>query len=286
MSELIDNIAMLATAEGYNRTSVKGVAVYKDSVGSKRIPLLYSQGIIFVVQGRKRIYLEQSSYDYNPNQYLVLTLPMPAECETFVEPGEPMLSVMINLDVSLLNEMVHLFDVHRQNQVANLETESKGLYVCKCNNKLLDAITRLSQCLNSPLQSDVLGGSLVREVLFYVLNGPNAAPIFALASQNTRLSRLERVIKHLNDHYQERLDVDQLAAMANMSASSFHRHFKQVTNTSPIKYVKKIRLNRARELLVDKGLKVKQAAEKVGYESPTQFSREFTRYFGENPRDC
>ena len=92
-------------------------------------------------------------------------------------------------------------------------------------------------------------------------------------------------MKYLHEHYDQNLDVEQLAAMANMSPSSFHRNFRQITASSPIQYVKKIRLTRARELLMDQGVKVKQAAARVGYESPTQFSREFKRYFGHSPQE-
>ncbi len=286
MSTLIENLAMLATAEGYNRTPLKGVGVFRASESSKRVPLCYSQGIIIMAQGSKRVYLDQQSYDYNPNNYLVLTLPMPAECETLVETGKPLLSVMIDFDVSQLNELVRLFDEHSQIKPSNHQSETKGLFVCQCTDSLLDSVTRLSQCLNSPLQCEVLGKSLVREVMYHVLMGPQAAPMFALVSHNTSLSRLERVLKHLHKNYQEHLDVEQLASMANMSTSTFHRNFRQVAASSPIQYVKKIGLNRARELLMDQGLKVKQAAVQVGYESPTQFSREFTRYFGQSPRDC
>lgn len=286
MNTLVENLAMLASNEGYNPTPLKGVGVFKASESTGRVPLCYSQGIIIMAQGSKRVYLDRQVYDYNPNNYLVLTLPMPAECETLVEPGKPLLSMIIDFDLGLLNELVRLFDEHRQIKPSNHQSETKGIFVCQSTNALLDSVLRLSQCLNSPLQCDVLGKSLIREVMYHVLMGPQAAPMFALVSHNTSLSRLERVLKHLHSNYQDSLDVEQLASMANMSSSTFHRNFRQVTASSPIQYVKKLRLNRAKELLLDQGLKVKQAAVQVGYESPTQFSREFTRYFGRSPRDC
>ncbi len=189
MNTLVDNLAMLATKEGYNRTPLRGVGVYQTSESSPRIP-----------QGQKRVFFDQQAYDYNPNNYLVLTLPMPLECETHVEPGKPLLSLIINFDVGVLNELVRLFE-------------------CQCTAAFMDTVTRLSECLNSPLKSDVLGRSLVREVMYHVLMGPQAAPMFALVSHNTSLSRLERVLKYLHHHYQDSLDVEQLASMANMSTS-------------------------------------------------------------------
>jgi len=286
MNTLVDNLAMLATKEGYNRTPLRGVGVYKTSESTPRIPFSYSQGIIIIAQGQKRVFFDQQAYDYNASNYLVLTLPMPLECEAHVEPGKPLLSLVIDFDVAVLNELVRLFDEHRQINPSDHHSETKSLFVCQCTAAFMDTVTRLSGCLNSPLQSDVLGKNLVREVMYHVLMGPQAAPMFALVSHNTSLSRLERVLKYLHHHYQDNLDVEQLASMANMSTSTFHRNFKQVAASSPIQYVKKIRLNRARELLMDKGLKVKQAAVQVGYESPTQFSREFTRYFGQSPSEC
>ncbi|GAA6169249.1 AraC family transcriptional regulator [Sessilibacter corallicola] len=284
MTNLVNLLEKLANEEGYNQTRLDGVGVYKASESSSRVPLCYSQGLIVVAQGQKQVFLDEQVYHYNPDNYLVLTLPLPAECETIVTPGQPLYCMMIDFDMGQLTELVRLFDEHHQSSLYHSCKETKGLYASECNAEFNQAILRLAECLQSPLKSDVLGKGLVREVLYILLQGPLAASLFALVSHNTQLSRLERVLKYLHENYQEQLDVDQLADMANMSTSSFHRNFKQMTASSPIQYVKKMRLNRAKELLLDQGLKVKQAAAQVGYESPTQFSREFKRYFGESPQ--
>ena len=286
MNNLVDNIAFLATSEGYNSTPLAGVGIYKTSQSTKREPLCYSQGIIIVVQGQKRVHFDHKAYDYNPDNYLVLTLPLPAECETIVEADKPLLALVINFDMSILNELVRIFDDHGKIIRHDSLGETKGLFVGRCTEQFSCAITRLSQCLSTKIECDIIGNGLIREIFFHILSGPQAAPLFALVSHNTHLSRIERVLKHLHSNFQARLDVEQLAAMANMSSSTFHRNFKQVTASSPIQYVKKIRLNRAKELLIDQGIKVKQAAGLVGYDSPTQFSREFSRYFGHSPREC
>ncbi|GAA5317675.1 MAG: AraC family transcriptional regulator [Candidatus Pelagadaptatus aseana] len=282
-SQLVQNVAALAVNEGLNKTPLPGVCVYKTSATLERAPLCYRQGVIFVVQGRKRIFIDSQGYDYNPDNYLVLTLPMAAECETVVEPGKPMLSLMLDLDLALLGEMVRQIDEFRHEHTVDKLSDAKGLYVSRCTSDLSDAVTRLTRCLNSPLESALLGQGLVREVLYHLLLGPQAKPLFSLVSYNTHLARLEKVLAHLHDHYHQHFEVDQLAEMAKMSASTFHRNFQLVTSSSPKQYIKKLRLNRARELLLDRGLKVNQAASQVGYESPTQFSREFKRYFGESP---
>jgi len=282
---LINNLKKLAVKEGYNPSNLSGVGVYKASESTPRVPLCYSQGIIIVVQGKKRVYFDQKTYEYNPDNYLVLTLPLPAECETIVEPGEEMLSLIVDLDVSVLSELVRVYDDFGQNSTADLVDQSKGLYISQTNEGLACVMARLSQCLQSPIETQALGKGLIRELYFHVLSGTQAAPLFALVSHNTQLSRIDRVLKHLHGNFSAQLDVDKLAQMANMSTSTFHRNFKMVTASSPIQYVKKIRLNRAKELLLDQGLKVKQAAANVGYESATQFSREFARYFGQSPSE-
>jgi len=286
MNNVVANIAALATKEGYNPTELSGVGIFKSSQSMPREPLCYSQGIIIIVQGRKRVFFDQHVYDYNPDTYLVLTIPLPAECETIVEGDQPLLALVINFDMPILNELVRVFEEYGQRKLTDNIANNKGLFVSDCTAEFSCAITRLAQCLNSPIQSDIIGKGLIKEVFYHILCGPQAAPLFALVSHNTHLSRIERVLKHLHNNFQGKLDVEQLAAMANMSSSTFHRNFKLVTASSPIQYVKKIRLSRARELLLDQGLKVKQAAAQVGYDSPTQFSREFTRYFGQSPSEC
>ncbi len=284
MSALIENLAALAPEEGYNATAIPGIGVYKVSEPFERVPLCYSQGVIIMAQGSKRIYFNEKVYDYNAEKYLVLTLPLPAECEAVVEPGKPLLSLTIDFDMGMLTEMVRTFDEHHQVRPSDETSETESLFVSQCTASLLDTVTRFSGCLRNPLARDLLAPGLLRELMFHILCGPQAGPMFALVSHNTSLARLERVLKHLHDNYQASLNVEQLAQMANMSMSSLHRHFRQITASSPIQYVKKIRLTRARELLLDRGLKVKQVAAQVGYESPTQFSREYKRYFGCSPQ--
>jgi len=251
LAELLDS---LAPAEGVNSTRLEGVSIYKTSETRPREPLCYSQGIIIMAQGSKRVYLEEQDYDCNPHNYLVLTLPIPAGCETLVEPGKPLLALVIDIDLGVLHQLVRLLDEHRQ---------------------LPDYAGQLKQCK-----------SLLRELLFLILLAPDAGPLYALALHNTHLDRLEKALKHMHDHYHETLDVAQLASLANMSPPSFHRTFRQVTASSPIQYLNKLRLSKVRELLLAQGIKLKQAAAQVGYESPTRFSREFKRYFGQSPQRC
>ncbi|MCE0761112.1 AraC family transcriptional regulator [Marinobacter sp. G11] len=286
MSALVQLLDSLSPKEGYNPTLVEGIGVYRASQSVAREPLCYRQGIIVVAQGSKRVYLGEEVYDYNPSHYLVMTLPIPAECETQVVPGEPLLALLIDIKMELLQPLIRLFDDHHQSPPEALTAPGKpGLYVSQVTDAFSAATVRLCQHLQSPLTAEALCDGVLREILYLILSSEHSAPLFELARYNTQLARMERVLKYMHEHYHESLEVDRLAALAGMSSSSFHRNFRQSTGSPPLQYLKKLRLTRARELLQDKDIKVKQAAASVGYESPTQFSREFKRYFGLSPQD-
>ena len=285
MQSLFTQLEELAPSEGYNHTFINGVGIYKSSESAQRTPLCYSQGVIFVLQGQKRVFFHDSIYTYNPDNYLVLTVPLPAECETQLSNKDPLLSLIIDFNMPVLSELVRVFDEHGKANNGDKISNAKGLFVSKNTHAISCTLSRLIDCLGSKLQSDSIGQGLIREVFYHVLHGPHAAPLFDLVSHNTHMSKMDRTLKHLHNHFNDRLDIEQLASMANMSTSTFHRNFKQITASSPIQYVKKLRLSKAKDLLQDQGIKVKQAAAKVGYESATQFSREFTRYFGISPSD-
>ena len=131
---------------------------------------------------------------------------------------------------------------------------------------------------------EMVGNGIIHEILFRVMCDPKASALFSLAGSNTNLSRIDRALKRIHTRLQEPMDVDSLANTVNMSTTSFHRAFKEITSSSsPIQYIKKMRLDKAKTLLTERGLRVSEAATEVGYESIPQFSREFKRFFGQNP---
>lgn len=285
MPTLAQLLAPLAATEGCNPTPIEGVSVYRSDEPTGREALCYSQGIIIMAQGTKRVFLDNQVFEYNPDYYLVLTLPTPADCETVTPLDGPLLSLLIDLDLSALHELVRIFDEFRQTGGANAPAlNAHTLYVAPATGAFHASVVRLAEALNDPLAAKALGSGLKKELLLHALRGPNGACLVDLVRHNTQLSRLEPVLKHVHTHFSEPLDVEQLAALANMSTATFHRNFRQVATQSPIQYIKRIRLTRARELLVDQGVKVSQAASLVGYESASQFSREFKRFYGQPPQ--
>lgn len=283
MDEIAELMNRLADKDGMNDTRIPGVRIYKASQYQPRQPLCYEQGVIIVGQGTKRVYLGDKVYEYNPNNYLVLSVPLPAECETEASEHTPLLSVAVDFDIGILNSIITKMDQYTD--FAQIErTEShQGLFVSPITAEIRNTALRLLQALQSPPESMVIGPGIVHELIFRIICGENASSLYALAMKNTNIARVDKALKLIHGNYRDSLEVGRLAGLVNMSPSAFHRAFKEVTSSSPIQYLKKIRLDKARSLLSERGVRVNEAAMEVGYESVTQFSREFKRYFGNSP---
>ncbi|GIU17146.1 XRE family transcriptional regulator [Shewanella colwelliana] len=286
MKSIAQLMSALAPNEGINPTALQGVHIFRSSQYGARGPMCYYQGVLIVGQGKKRVYLDNEVFDYDPQNSLVMTVPVPVECETFASVEEPVLVLVIDIDLKLLDELTRVMDAHDQLPTELGESHLPGYFIAQNNQQMESCVIRLLQALLSPLEAQALGGSFLHELLYRLLMLPNAAPLYALALSHTRLSRIDKALSFIHQHYADSIEVEQLASLVNMSTSAFHRGFKEVTASSPIQYVKKIRLNKAKELLQQHGAKAKEAALAVGYESPAQFSREFKRYFKQSPGEC
>lgn len=284
MREIAGRMARLATQEGVTPTEVPGVRLYKTSRDIPRTPLLYQQGVIIMGQGSKQVYLGDEIYVYDPDHYLVLSVPIPAECEATVSPDGPLLSMVVDIDMGMLGGIISQLEEQPACGGVRPGCRHLGLALARSDATFQETVLRLLRALESPVESRVLGHGLVRELLFRIMGGENAPSLYALAMKNTGLSRIDKALKQIHSNFNEPFNVDQLAGFVNMSTSAFHRAFKDVTSLSPIQYLKKVRLNKAKSLLVDEGLRASDAARMVGYESVSQFSREFKRYFGASPR--
>lgn len=286
MDKIASLMETLAPQSGPNETGLPGTVIYKEIEHQDRQPFLYNQGIVMIGQGSKRVYFANAVYDYDPETYLVVSVPIPAECEIFASEEEPMLALIIDIDLNMLNRIISHMDEHIDHSLVKRQEKLKGLYVAAITPLIKDVVLRLLSALQSPIESGVLGKGLVYELLFRIMCGENAAALYALAMKNTNLAKIEKALKHIHSSYNAPMNVDSLATLVNMSPSAFHRAFNNVTATSPIQYIKKIRLNKARDLLVEQHVRVSEAANLVGYESAAQFSREFKRYFGNSPSEC
>ncbi|HBI11465.1 MAG TPA: AraC family transcriptional regulator [Franconibacter pulveris] len=245
-----------------------------------RTPVMYQPGIIFLFSGHKTGYLNNRVFRYDANEYLLLTVPLPFECETFATPQAPLAGLRINVDLLQLQELVMEIGEDERFRPAS---SSSGINSATLSDEILCAAERLLDVLEHPLDARILGKQIIREILYHVLMGPRGGALLALISRQTHFSLISRVLRRIESQYTETLSVDQLAAEANMSVSAFHHNFKAVTSTSPLQYIKTFRLHKARMLMLHDGMKASAAALRVGYESASQFSREFKRYFGVTP---
>jgi AraC-like DNA-binding protein len=270
---------------GLSDSRLKGVRFFKDTQSVARRPMIYDPGICIVAQGYKIGYLGDRSFRYDANNYLVTMVTMPFECETFATPEEPLLGLFIDIDIAQLHDLIGRLG--RQSDMAPIGEKSlpHGIGPAVLDEDMADALNRLIKALQSESDAEILGPGLVREVLYRTLCGSQAPVLYSLAMYSGAFSQVARALAIIQKEYANKLDVDQLAQKANMSPSAFFRAFKEVTSDSPIQYLKKIRLTRARDLMMNENIKTYMAADRVGYESPSQFSREFKRYFNQTPAE-
>jgi len=273
-------LSSLARAEGIHPTAIDGVQLMRASQPIPRSQVLYEPGIVIVAQGRKRGYLGDQVFTYDAHNYLVLSVPLPFECETEATPEKPLLAVSIRVDLAVLGELLMKMDGPR---ASNPPAIPQGIYATKLDSKLSEATVRLVECLAHTAEARILGPQIVREITYRVLCGEQGGALRAAAALHSRFGQVNRTVQRIHAEYANRLTVEELAGAAGMSASAFHQNFRAVTSTSPLQYLKTIRLHKARMLMVHEGLRAGIAAERVGYESSSQFSREFKRLFGASP---
>ena len=269
--------------QGFVTTNIPGVRFFWATRTVERTPLLYSAGIVIIGQGYKIGYLGDRVFRYDPNNYLILGVPLPFECETHATLEEPLLGIFVDIDLGILHELVAIIAA----DLPALELESniipRSVEPVELDSEMRDATERLLQCLISPLDSKALGRSLVREILYRILLGQHGPSLYALTHHHGYYARIAKALDRIHRDFATPLTVEILAEEAHISVSAFHRTFKQVTEDSPLQYLKKVRLNKAKSMIVHEGIPANVAATRVGYESASQFSREFKRYFNVAP---
>ncbi|MHB1038516.1 MAG: AraC family transcriptional regulator [Pirellulales bacterium] len=264
---------------GIHQTLIDGVHVARHSTPLPRTPVVYEPVIVVVGQGRKRGYFGDEVYVYDPLNYLVLSVPLPVECEWEASPEEPLLLVAISVEPTMLGEILLELD----EQLPPVSPMPRGISTGPLSVELSGAVIRLLECLKCAIDSRILGRQMVREIVYRVLRDEQGESLRALASRDEHFTRIARVLKHIHTDCAQPLTVESMAKRAGMSIAAFHHNFKLVTASPPLQYLKRIRLERARRLMAHDGHNASTAARAVGYESPSQFSREFKRLFSVTP---
>lgn len=274
-------LSALTPTEGFTLTALDGVKLMRWNRAIPRSPVFYEPSIVFVCQGRKVGYLGGEVYQYNPQQFLILSVPLPFESETIASAEEPLLAISIRINLSMVSELL-LSVAH--DAPMNINGKS-GISSTPLDKQLSNAVVRLLECLQSKVEASVLGQSIIREIHYRILQSSQASAILAAHSTHNNMGKISKALRLIHAEYANELNVDTLAAVSAMSVPSFHAAFRDVTATSPIQYLKKTRLHKARLLMVQDGINATLAATKVGYESASQFSREFKRMFGKSPME-
>lgn len=298
--EMIALVERLAPNEGYSLSALDGVRFMRSDRPLGRTPVLYEPGIVIVCQGRKLGFLGDEVYVYDAQHYLVLSVPLPFSTETQASKEEPLLAVSIRLDLATVADLALAIDAHDAarreggpheggprdggpREGAPRDHAPLGIASTPLSGELADATVRLLRALCSPLDAQVLGPALVREIGFRVLSGEQGGALRAALAHQGRFGRVARALRRIHTDFAQPLDVTHLAQEAGMSVPAFHVNFKAVTQTSPIQYIKSTRLHQARLMMIRDGLTAASASARVGYESASQFSREFKRFFGRAP---
>lgn len=278
-TRMVSLLSELAQGHGFSASRLPGVKFMRATEHVPSSPITYEPCIVIVAQGRKAGRLGGKTFVYDANNYLVLAVPLPFECETFGTPENPLLGVSISVTPALVAELL----VQIEAVPADPGARPQAIEAAPLDDALGNAAVRLLESLRSPDDARILGPQIMREITYRVLTGPLGASLRALAAPHSHFGQISRVLNRLHADYARTFDMETLAREAGMSVSTFHAHFKAVTTSSPLQYLKTIRLHKARMLMVHDGLSAAGAALQVGYESASQFSREFKRHFGDAP---
>jgi len=281
MNEQLNELRALA-ARAENRrteTGIPRVAMVQGEVPEHLLAAVYDPMINLILQGSKSMTVGDRTLRYDPATYFVMSIELPAVGK--VHPavtGEPYLAVSLTLTPAILATL--LTDLPKP---AERSDQDAGFSVATVTPELMDAWVRMLRLMDRPHDIAALAPVYEREILYRVLQGPQGGMLREIATPDTAMARVSLAIQWIRRDFAEPIRVDDLAQKAAMSVSAFHRHFKAVTNLSPLQYQKRVRLLQARTLLVANARSVTRAAFEVGYESPTQFSRDYARVFGLPP---
>ena len=275
----------LLSFEGTMETIIPGVYFHRATKSSPRQPLIYNSGIIIVGQGHKIIHFPEHQIKYGAGDYLVLGVPVPLECEAFTDNDLPVMGIAIDINPAMLHKLVNQIMRHKPLSASSSSAQIGAVQSATLDTAMELVTHRLLTVLNDPIEADIFGEDIVKELVYRVLCGPQGHTLIGLAMHDGHYARIARTLSTMHSSYANQITVEGLAEDVNMSVSSFHRAFRQVTFESPLQYLKKVRLAKAKELITTSGSKANEAALKVGYTSPSQFSREFKRHFNKTPSE-
>ncbi|WP_025718137.1 AraC family transcriptional regulator [Paenibacillus polymyxa] len=279
-AELARLIERFSNQDGVLTTAIPSLHFVRSSNTTVPIHQVHEPALCIVAQGRKVVMLAEESYHYGTFDYLVVSVDLPISGQVIQASAEaPYLCLRLNFDPHQVLDLIK----ESAFPTSPMPDSRRGLYVSQTNSLLLDAVVRLVHLLESPQDVPVLAPLVIREILYRILQGNQGESLKQLVMTGSHSNRIAEVIKRIKQDYDKPLRIEELSKLANMSPSSLHRHFKEVTAMSPMQYQKQLRLQESRRLLLSESADAADVGFQVGYESPSQFSREYARLFGLPP---
>lgn len=280
-SHLAQTVARTLTGEGEMATAVPHLLLFRREEVSPPCACLIEPSVVLVVQGTKQVLVGDVAYPYDVDHFLVTSLNLPATSQVIDASAEqPCLGLVLKLDLQVIAELIAQGGI----QPPMARGSEPGLTLGSVTTPLMEAFKRLTDLLDEPSAIPVLSPLIQREIHFRLLNSDQGARLWQIATAGSQSQRIARAIDWMKQHFAEPLRVSDLAERVQMSPSSLHHHFRQLTAMSPLQYQKWLRLHEARRMMLNEHLDAASAAFRVGYESPSQFSREYSRLFGAPPR--
>jgi AraC-like DNA-binding protein len=263
------------------KTAIEGVTLLRLLHEQHHHYLIFKPALCIVVQGAKWAIFGDKRIEYGEGQALVVSIETPAFSRVAEgSPSKPYLGVIIEFDIGVMRETMEMLPLPPQ----TTREVNSGVFVTDFDGPLADCVMRIIRLLDTPGVIPALYPLIMREIYYRLLSGPHGAEVASIALANSHTKSVIRAIHSLRDHFAQPVRIEELAAMAQMSPSAFHRQFKQITSMTPLQYQKRLRLGEARRLMLTEASSPETAAYQVGYESASQFSREYNRMFGASPR--
>ena len=263
------------------RTAVAGLTILRSDQETRPNRLIFKPALCITVQGAKSALFGEHRFRYGAGQALLVSVEMPG-FGTVLEasPSEPFLGLILELDIAIMRKVIDELAA----PPASSPQVSKAICVADFDGPLADCALRMVRLLDIPNAIPVLYPAIMREMCYWLLTGPQGGDVVRMTLANPHTERVVNAIHSLRDRFAEPVRIEELASMAGMSPSAFHRQFKAVTAMTPLQYQKQLRLLEARRLMISEAVNVESAAYRVGYVSPSQFSREYSRMFAMSPR--
>lgn len=280
LADLASLIEQYSSGDGAHETAVPRVFLHRASQVSEPLHCVYEPTVCFIAQGAKQAMAGETLYAYRQGHYLIVSVEVPIASQiTQASPDKPFLCLRLELDPGTIGALMLESDAER----ASRELPVPSLEVSTMSEELIDAAVRLVGLLATPDDIPILAPLIEREIIYRLLRGEQASRLGQIAFSESKMQQVNRAIGWIKVHFREPFSIDTLAGEAGMSASALHQHFKTVTGMSPLQYQKQFRLQEARRLILTQSVDAASAGHTVGYESPSQFSREYRRLFGAPP---